>query len=121
MATESANTSNWLIKAGELADEAVLYIYPCSPLTQETAQAALEAQYGAGVYDAWQHGQALRVIRGGIYRNGATSKQLSKDVEAYLRAKRLGAPAAELEPLKAKADAGRRYFEVMSQKKIVNW
>ena len=70
MNDEKATRENWLLKAGNLKIGETLFLYPCGDLTQTAAFAALEAQYGPNLYDTWQHGQALRILRGKSYREG---------------------------------------------------
>ncbi len=78
---------NWLAAAGSLGPGAVLRVHPRGGLTQGEALWALEAQYGPGLYDAAQHGEALRVIRLG--RGGPCF-----DGEVAARRRRLAAAGA---------------------------
>jgi len=61
---------DWLPQAAQLALTHqvkmwgdLLVIHDRQDLTAEMAQAALDAQYGPGVFQAWVHGRIMRVRR----------------------------------------------------------
>ncbi len=71
MATITVTRDNWLLEAGKLSAGDRLYMNPRGDLTQAMALEALEAQYGLGEFDTWDHGQSLRIMRGSTLMRSA--------------------------------------------------
>lgn len=55
--SKTSSRENWLT---DVAQGEVIFIYPRGDLDWESGQAALDAQYGKGVYRCGVHGQAFR-------------------------------------------------------------
>lgn len=79
---------DWLIDAGKLEDKEVLYLYPRGDLDQSAALNALDAKYGKGQFDAWQHGSALRVARHAFSHHGEAYKRFSRANEYFWEARK---------------------------------
>lgn len=114
MSTENTTRDTWLIDAGKLTDEGVLYLYPCKDLTQAMALAALDAQYGLGKFDTWQHGQSLRIARRPFRHHGETYKRFSDANEYAWAARKENLPAEEIGRRRAVAQASRKIWEQMA-------
>lgn len=95
--TVHTTRENWMLDAGKLDDKEVLFLYPCGDLDQAKALAALDAQYGKGSFDAWQHGSALRVARRAFHHHGEAYKRFSDANEYFWAARKEKLPEAEID------------------------
>lgn len=97
----NSTRERWLQDAATLNHGELLYLHPRGDLTQDGALAALDAQYGNLLYDAWQHGEALRISRGKRFTYGALNRAEHQANEAIWEAYRRRAPSQEVARLKA--------------------
>lgn len=100
----TTSRDRWLIDAGTLDDKETLYLYPRGDLDQAGALAALDAQYGKGAFDTWQHGSALRVSRRAFRFDGEAYKRFSDANERFWAARKEGLPTEEIDRRRALID-----------------
>lgn len=92
-----SSRKDFLIDAAKLDDKEVLFIYPREDLDQATALAALDAQYGKGHFDTWQHGTALRIARRAFSHHGETWKRFNDANEHFWAARKENLPKEEID------------------------
>jgi len=111
---------NWLIDAGKLGEKEVLYLYPRDDLDQSTALDALDAQYGKGNFDAWQHGAALRIARRAFRHYGEAYQRFSNANEFFWDARRKDLPKEEIDRRREAVKEPKRIWEALLEKSKQN-
>jgi hypothetical protein len=109
----------WLLDAAALDDSEVLYLYPRGDLDQSAALAALDAQYGRGSFDTWQHGNALRVARRAFSHHGEVYRRFSEANEHFWAARKEGLPQAEIDKRRDAVKEPREVWNGLFKKRAI--
>ena len=109
--SKQTTRANWLLDAATLEESEVLYLYPRGDLDQSGALAALDAQYGKGAFDAWHHGNALRVSRRAFSHHGEAYRRFSEANERFWAARTKGLPKEQIDQWREAVKEPREIWE----------